>query len=737
MTINQLHAMQDYTFISRYAQYLKPQKRREIFPEAVDRYRRMMKTYYAGKNIDHIIDEACEAYDDQLVVASQRALQFAGPAILKKHERMYNCWGSYCDRPKFFGEYLFILLCGGGCGFSVQKHHVAKLPAIEDPKGESVVYTVKDSVEGWGDALMVLLSSYFVENQVFPEYFGKHVVFDYSEIRPEGAEFSHGVGRAPGPKGLANALDKIRKLLDNVCRTGRTKMRPIHAYDICMHASDAVLSGGIRRSATWVGFSLDDEEMMMAKTGDWYIKNPQRARSNNSVMLLRKKTSFEDFEKIIKYTKEFGEPAFVWVWSLEQVFNPCLEVGFWCYDEFGNSGWQCCNLSTKNARKIKNRKDWEKASRVASIMGTLQAGFTDFPYLGEVTERIVRREALLGVSLAGWMENPDLFLNTDLQREMAKIVKDTNREIAALIGINPAARSTCNKPDGNSAAMLGTASGVHGHKFRMGIRHIQANKQEAPLQFYKKHNPRSVEESVWSTNHTDEVISFAYEISPKSIIEGQYSAVEFLQIVKDIQINWVIEGANRELCVQPFLDNNVSNTCIVGEAEWQDVTKFIFDGQEYFTGVSLLSRSGDKDYAQAPFTTVHTEEEIVKEYGAGCLFASGLIEDATLAFPTLWSACDSALGIGEDLQRKPINDPDSAYLSLKIQWVQRVKEFSKKYMDNNVRKTTYLLKDVYNRKKYLDLLRETKKVDWSQLVEEVNETKGTQEIACAGGNCLI
>ena len=323
-----LQELQNYTFVSKYARWIESENRRETWKEAVDRVRTMMHTMYADKNITEDIDWAYDMMYKKKILGSQRALQFGGEPILKRHAKIYNCTASYCDRLRFFQECFWLLLCGSGTGFSVQKHHVAKLPALsQEPKSEDGrKYVIEDSIEGWADALGVLLSSYFVKpsEDRFKDYKDEYIVFDYSNIREKGAILSSGVGKAPGFEPLQNGLEKIRTLLDRCIANGQKKLRPIDAYDIIMHSSDAVLSGGVRRSASLALFSADDEEMAKAKTGNWYIENPQRARSNNSALLLKDDTAFEQFQNLMESVKEFGEPGFIWSDSTEMVFNPCV-----------------------------------------------------------------------------------------------------------------------------------------------------------------------------------------------------------------------------------------------------------------------------------------------------------------------------------------------------------------------------------------------------------------------------
>jgi len=728
-----LQELQNYTFVSKYARWLEDKNRRETWKEAVDRVKNMMHIMYADKNISEDIDWAYEMMYKKKVLGSQRGLQFGGEPILKRHAKIYNCTSSYCDRLRFFQECFWLLLCGSGTGFSVQKHHVAKLPTLEhDVKdnNEGIKYTIEDSIEGWADALGVLLSSYFSKPiDEFKIYKNSYVVFDYSNIRAKGSDLSSGVGKAPGFEPLQNGLEKIRTLLDRCIANGQKKLRPIDAYDIVMHSSDAVLSGGVRRSASLALFSPDDEEMAKAKTGNWYIENPQRARSNNSALLLKDETTFEEFAALMESVKEFGEPGFIWSDSTEMTFNPCVEVGMWPVDEeSGKSGWQGCNLTTINCSSIEDENDFYERCKAAAIIGTLQAGFTKLDYLGEISCKIFAREALLGVSLTGTMEKHDLVLSEKTLKNGAKIAVDTNKLMAKAIGINQAARVTCLKPEGTSSSMLGTSSGIHPHHAKRYIRHVQANILEAPYQHFKRFNEQACEKSRWSANNTDEVIKFPIEVPDGSKLRNQLPAVEMLSVVKDAQRYWVNSGKNKSLCTQDYLSHNVSNTVTVKPDEWDDVTKYIYDNRKYFAGISLIPQSGDKDYPQAPFTTVYTSREIVKEYGDAALWCSGLIELALNAFDNnLWAACDYVT----------LNQAHKDHHESKLMFVTKMKNFAGKYFDGDTRRLTYCMKDVYNWKIYCDLFNTFKKVDYTQLLETEDNTAGIEEVSCAGGACIL
>lgn len=750
-------ALQDYTFVSRYARYIPEMKRRETWEEAIDRVAEMHLAKYADKGVEEEIRNAMDMVKQSRVLGSQRALQFGGEAMMKHNSRGYNCTVSYADRPRFFQETMYLLLCGCGVGFSVQRPHVSKLPGLvfghEDFDSldfkdhiEAKKFVIPDSIEGWSDAVGVLISSFMDGDVPFPEYQGKKVQFDFSQIRPKGSSFSHGIGKAPGPDGLRSTLQKIEWLLISLCDLDQKRLKPINVYDIVMHISDAVLSGGVRRSATICIFSADDLEMANAKTGNWFQENPQRGRSNNSALLLRGSTTREEFDKLIESTRTFGEPGFLWADDVDFLANPCVEIGFYAYDEFGNSGWHFCNLTEINGKKIKTEEDFYRACEASAILGTIQAGYTSFPYLGEVTERIVKREALLGCSITGVMDSPDILTDPKILRRGAKIILETNEEMAAKIGINPAARATCVKPAGTTSSILGTSSGIHPHHAKRYLRRVQANKVDPVLDHFKKTNPDAVEESVWSNNGTDDVITFCIEVPDGSKLKNQLSAIEMLEVVKTLKKNWVDYGRVEDRCVKPWLSHNVSNTISVKEDEWEAVATHIFRNRASYAGVSLLPISGDKDYPQAPFTTVYTPAEQVKMHGDAQPFASGIIELALQAFDgNLWEACDVLLGI-KHLKQIPTfqSIEDVAFMreqhekrAIQLAFITRARRFADKYFDSDYRKMTYCLKDVYSWKTWVDLNRTYKNVDYTTLIEDQDNTNHQEELACAGGACEI
>lgn len=310
------HLMSMSKFYEGYSRYLDEHRRYETWEEAIQRVMNMHRNYYKDKMTDalaELIDEVEQAYKDKLFLGAQRALQFGGEQLLKAHARLYNCASTHADRPEVFKQIMYLLLCGAGVGFSVQKQHIAKLPTIAPRQKAAKTFVIPDSIEGWSDAIYVLISS-FLTRGGDENYRGRKIYFDLSKIRPKGAFISGGF-KAPGPEPLRRALDKIESLLIKETKNGETALRSIVVYDIIMYMADAVISGGVRRSATICMFSKDDEEMTNAKTGSWFVDNPQRGRSNNSVILLRNETTKEEFQQIMEAVKHSGEPKHIWAVS--------------------------------------------------------------------------------------------------------------------------------------------------------------------------------------------------------------------------------------------------------------------------------------------------------------------------------------------------------------------------------------------------------------------------------------
>lgn len=438
-------ALNDFIFQSKYAKYNSILGRKEIFSESVDRIINMHITYLS-KEYPEVLNnpefsndfmDAFNAYKEEKVFGSQRALQFGGDPILKKHCRLFNCSFTYCDRLDVFKEIEWILLCGCGAGVSVEYKHVNKLPKMINVLSTNVEeYIVEDSIEGWACAIDRLIKYYFIPNTSYPK-------FDYSLIRPNGSLISGGF-IAPGPDGLKNSIDKIKILLEKVFK-GSKKLSPLNCADIIAHCADSVLSGGVRRSATIILFSPDDKEMYNSKTGNWFYDNPQRARYNASCVLERDSTSREVFHNNFISTKEFGEPGFFWRSDDGLGTNPCGEIGFKPVID-SKTGFQFCNLVSISGKEMDTEEEFYNTCKHASTIATVQAAYQKFPFLGSTTEELIKSDPLIGVSISGIMCNPDVLLNPEVLKKGAEIVKSQNVKISSLLGINAASRTTCVKP---------------------------------------------------------------------------------------------------------------------------------------------------------------------------------------------------------------------------------------------------------------------------------------------------
>ena len=295
----------------------------------------------------------------------------------------------------------------------------------------------------------------------------------------------------------------------------------------------------------------------------------------------------------------------------------------------GESGFQACNLCEINGAMSVTKEIFFEQCKFASILGTLQAAYTDFPFLKDATESIIKREALIGVGITGMMNNPEVLFDEDILEEGAGIVKLWNKKVATMVGINQAARTTVVKPSGNSSVILECASGVHGEHSKKYLRHVQFNKNTEVAQLFLKNNPNMCEVSVWKPED-DIVVAFPVESPDKSIFKKDLLGVKQLDYVRKVQQTWIKQGKNEHLCTDKRLSHNVSNTITVDN--WGKVTDYIFDNQNYLCGVSLLPEVGDKAYPQAPFTEVIDYEDIVKKYGKVSLFTSALIEAGLNAF---------------------------------------------------------------------------------------------------------
>lgn len=574
--------LSDIIVFNKYAKYLPELNRRETWDEICDRYEGMMiETYPKLRN--EIIANMYYVRD-KMVLPSMRGAQFAGEAIKKNNMRTYNCSFLAIDHYKAFSDLMFLLLSGTGVGYSVQKRHTNQLPPIKYPTKEQK-FLVMDSIEGWSDAIKALVYAYFGGSNIRP-------LFDLSDIRPKGSRLVVSGGYAPGPEPLKHCLQEIEKIFKSVPEGA--KLRPIHCHDIACIIADAVLSGGIRRSALISLFDKDEIEMITCKAGEWWKNHSYRGRANNSVIFDRADVKAEDFYKIWETTSSqgYGEPGFVFTNDLDMGVNPCCEISL-------NSG-QLCNLTSMNGLRIPNQNVFNACARVSAFFGTLQAGFVDFHYVRQSWVDVTKSEYLLGVSITGIAAMPLEDLNL---REAAQEVLKENERVASLIGINPAARTTCIKPEGTGSLVVSdkgwVSPGIHGYYAPYIIRRIQIPTDDPLCTHFLKHHPELIE--VYNAIPNTHVIAVPLK-APEGALLANQPSLKFLERVKRFSLEWVREGHRSGINY-----NNVSSTVYVKPDEWGDVGDWMWNNKEFYTGLSVLGYS-DHKYPQAPFEAISKEE---------------------------------------------------------------------------------------------------------------------------------
>jgi ribonucleoside-diphosphate reductase alpha chain len=539
-------------------------------------------------NLNEEIENAYKFVYDKKALPSMRSMQFAGKPIEISPNRIYNCAYLPIDDWRAFGETMFLLLGGTGVGYSVQKHHVDQLPEIRkpDPK-KNRRFLIGDSIEGWADAVKVLVRAYFEG--------GSTPVFDFSDIRPKGAQLITSGGKAPGPQPLKECLLKLQGILDS--KENNDKLSSIEVHDMICHIADAVLTGGIRRAALISLFSADDENMIAAKSGAWWELNPQRGRANNSAVLLRSKATEEFFMNLWEKIKASGagEPGIYFNNDKDWGTNPCCEIALRPY--------QFCNLCEVNVSDVVDQEDLNARVKAATFIGTLQASYTSFHYLRPVWQRTTEKDALIGVGMTGIGSGAAQKLDL---KQAAQIVKEENERVAKLIGINAAARCTTIKPSGTSSLTLGTSSGIHAWHNDFYIRRIRVGKNEAIYSHLAIHHPELVEDEYFRP-HDTAVISVPQK-APKDSILRHESALQLLERVKFFYQNWIKPGHRTGQNT-----HNISATVSIKENEWEEVGKWMWENRKFYNGLSVLPFS-EHTYKQAPFEDCTEEqyEELMK-----------------------------------------------------------------------------------------------------------------------------
>ncbi len=610
--------LSDITVHMKYAKFIPDLQRRETWYELVTRNKVMHQKKYP--NITDEIEAAYKLVYDKKVLPSMRSLQFGGKPIEISPNRIYNCAYLPIDDWRAFGETMFLLLGGTGVGYSVQKHHVEQLPEIRKPNAtRSRRFLISDSIEGWADTIKTLMRAYF-EGLSTPD-------FDYSDIRHKGALLVTSGGKAPGPQPLKDCVHNIKKILDT--KNDGEKLTPVEVHDIICFIADAVLTGGIRRAALISLFSMDDEEMLTSKIGAWWELNPQRGRANNSAVILRHKVTEDDFFQLWDKIEGSGsgEPGVYFSNDKDWGTNPCCEIAL--------RPNQFCNLCEINASNITSQEDLEERVKAAALIGTLQAGYTDFHYLRDVWKRTTEKDALIGVGMTGIGSGEILKYDLELA---AKVVLKENARVAKLIGINKSARSTTVKPSGTSSLVLGTASGIHAWHNDYYVRRIRVGKNEAIYTYLSIYHPELIEDEYFKPKE-QAVISVPVKAPEGSIFRFE-SPMDLLERVRLFNTKWVKSGHrdgqnthNVSVTVsikkeaekvsklddngiqlldsnsQPVMEDrrDADGNVIYKVNEWPSVGEWMWANRGTFNGISVLPYDGGT-YIQAPFTDCTKEK---------------------------------------------------------------------------------------------------------------------------------
>ncbi len=573
--------LSDLVVYTKYARHLPDKNRRETFEEVVCRVETFWKEMYPVLSED-ITHHFKQVYAKR-VLPSMRTMQFAGPPLASNHIRGYNCGFTQVRRVRDFSDIFYLLLCGTGVGYSVQKHHVDSLPTLHQPTGECVE-VVPDTIEGWAQTIRVLLEAYTTLGAPAP-------VFDFSQVRPRGAKISSG-GWSPGPEPLAHALAEIRSLLDASLSEGRDRLRPIDAHDIICLASDAVRSGGVRRSALIALFSPDDEEMLTCKNWENVEHRPHRYRANNSAVFKRDEVTEEQFRAIWKVAHESraGEPGIFLVNAEDSGTNPCAEISL--------NPNQFCNLTEIDASYPHTQETLNAAAEAASFIGTLQASLTKFKYISQEWRTTTESEALLGVSMTGIASgNVD---SLDLPEAVERI-RQVNVSTAAALGINPAARLTCVKPSGTTSIVLGCSSGIHAWHAPHYIRRVRLRVDEPVAVYLKEHHPEIIEIDDEKPDQ-DIIVAVPIKAPRGAKFRTEDNLTSMLPRLERIYRDWVLPGH-----VSGEDRHNISCTLTVRDEEWADVLDWLWEKRDVYSGVTVYP-AYDANYNQAPFEDI-TEEE--------------------------------------------------------------------------------------------------------------------------------
>jgi ribonucleoside-triphosphate reductase (thioredoxin) len=603
--------LSDITTHMKYARFRPELSRRETWDEIVTRNKEMHISKFP--HLKEEIEEVYKMVYDKKVLPSMRSLQFAGKPAEINNARMFNCSFLPVDDFRSFSEAMFLLLSGCGVGFSVQSHHVENLPEVKIPT-KTRRYLVNDSIEGWADAVHMLMKAY-LKGAALPR-------FDFRDVRAKGEQLVTAGGKAPGPEPLKEVLFQVQKILER--KENGSKLTPLECHDIMCHLADAVLSGGIRRAALISLFDFDDEEMLTCKFGSWWENNPQRGRANNSAVIMRHKITEDEFmglwEKI--EASNAGEPGFLFSNDKDYGTNPCAEIALRPY--------QFCNLCEINATNVESQEDFNARAKAAAFIGTLQASYTDFHYLRDVWKRTTEKDALLGLGITGIASGKLTDINL---KQGAKLAKEENARVAEILNIRKAARVTTVKPSGTSSLVLGCSSGIHAWHDDYYIRRIRVGKNEAIYTYLSIYHPELIEDDIFKP--TQQAVISVPQMAPENAVTRYESTFDLLERTKRFNLEWVRAGHRSG---QNY--NNVSCTINVKQGEWAQVGKWVWENRETYNAMSFLPEDLGS-YKQAPFETITKQEFEELSKGLSNIDLRNVVETSDMTNLTDQAACAS------------------------------------------------------------------------------------------------
>ena len=579
---------QAFIHTSRYARWLEKEGRRETWDETVERY--MDKVVRPVLGNDSYVNQLRNAILSLEIMPSMRAMMTAGPALERDNTSGYNCSYLPVDDPKSFDEAMFILLCGTGVGFSVERQFISKLPEVPELFNSDTTIVVKDSKEGWAKAFRQVLALLWA---------GEIPQWDVSKVRPAGARLKTFGGRASGPAPLIDLFNFVVKIFKD--SQGR-KLSSLECHDIMCKIGEVVVVGGVRRSAMISLSNLSDDRMRHAKSGAWWENNPQRALANNSVAYSEKPDSLSfmrewmslvesgsgergvfNREASKKQAAKYGRRDPEWDFGT----NPCSEIILRPY--------QFCNLTEVVIRATDSYDDLERKVRMASILGTIQSTYTKFPYLRKVWQRNTEDERLLGVSLTGIMDNTlTTTQNHGLSKTLEKlreVAVETNIDLSNRLGINPSAAITCVKPSGTVSQLVDSSSGIHARHSNYYIRTVRGDNKDPLTQFMADQGIPN-EPCVMKPDQTT-VFSFPVKSPSGAVVTEDMAASEQLETWLMYQRHWC--------------EHKPSVTINVRKDEWFEVGAFVYKHFDEMSGVSFLPYN-EHTYQQAPYQEITKEQ---------------------------------------------------------------------------------------------------------------------------------